>query len=155
MAGKRVAVTFQLSASSGVPNRSTPLSLRRAPGDIAACAEHPARDFRSAMRSFNFFFALDCYDSAGRFDDYMGEFYNGEPDAQMWLEELYRAVDLHDGWHFLHTAKHPAFTRLCLRAHKLRRPNSGLLAGPETPPERGKGAVTCRIQSRKQRWETQ
>ena len=26
---------------------------------------------------------------------------------------------------------------------------------PETPPERGKGAVTCRIQSRKQRWETQ
>ena len=109
--------------------------LRRAPGDIAACAEHPARDFRSAMRSFNFFFALDCYDSAGRFDDYMGEFYNGEPDAQMWLEELYRAVDLHDGWHFLHTAKHPAFTRLCLRAQKLRRPNSGLLAGPETPPE--------------------
>ena len=109
--------------------------LRRAPGDIAACAEHPARDFRSAMRSFNFFFALDCYDSAGRFDDYMGEFYNGEPDARMWLEELYRAVDLHDGWHFLHTAKHPAFTRLCLRAQKLRRPNSGLLAGPETPPE--------------------
>ena len=109
--------------------------LARAPGDIAGCVERPARDFHSAMRSFNFFFALDCYDSAGRFDDYIGQYYRGEADAQMWIEELYRAVDLHDGWHFLHTAKYPAFTRLCLRAQKLRRPNCGLLIGPGTPPE--------------------
>lgn len=109
--------------------------LRRSPGDIAACVENPAHDFYSAMRSFNFFYALDSYDSAGRFDDYMGCFYKGEPDAQMWLEDLYRAVDRHVGWHFLHTAKYPAFTKLCLRAQKLPRPNSGLLTSPNTPPE--------------------
>lgn len=109
--------------------------LRRAPGDIETCAMAPAHDFYSAMRSFNFFFALDQYDSAGRFDDYMGEYFRGEPDAQAWIEELYRAVDLHDGWHFLHTGKYPAFTKLCLRAQKLRRPNAGILIGPDTPQE--------------------
>lgn len=107
--------------------------LRRAPGDIAHCVNRPARDFRSAMRSFNFFFALDSYDSAGRFDDYMGEYFNGETDAQAWVEELYKAVDLHDGWHFIHSGKYPAFTLICIRAQTLRRPNSGLLVGPETP----------------------
>ena len=109
--------------------------LRRAPGDIEMCAFSPAHDFYSAMRSFNFFFALDQYDSAGRFDDCMGEYFRGEPDAQAWIEELYRAVDLHGGWHFLHTGKYPAFTKLCLRAQKLRRPNAGILIEPDTPQE--------------------
>ena len=105
--------------------------LRRSPGDIAECAEHPAHDFRSAMRSFYFFYALDGCDSAGRFDDYVGEYYRSEPDAIEWVEELFRAVDLHDGWHFIHSAKYPDFTRICLRAQKLRRPNSGLLVEPD------------------------
>lgn len=123
----RNALTDTLAGISGF--------LRRAPGDIARCAEHPAHDFRSAMRSFNFFFALDGYDSAGRFDDYVGEYYRGEPDAQEWVEELFRAVDLHDGWHFIHSVKYPEFTRICLRAQKLRRPNSGLLVEPDMPQE--------------------
>ena len=83
------------------------------------------------MRSFYFFYALDGCDSAGRFDDYVGEYYRGEPDAIEWVEELFRAVDLHDGWHFIHSAKYPDFTRICLRAQKLRRPNSGLLVEPD------------------------
>lgn len=109
--------------------------LHRSPGDIERCVMNPARDFYSAMRSFNFFFALDMYDSAGRFDDYMGEFYRGEPDAQQWVEELYQAVDLYSGWHFLHSGRYPAFTAICLRAQKLRRPNSGIIIDPDTPQE--------------------
>ncbi len=109
--------------------------LDRTPGTIRRDVTAGARDFHSAMRSFNFFFALDGYDSAGRFDDYMGEYYRGEEDAQIYVEELFRAVDLHNGWHFIHTARYPEFTRICLRAQKLRRPNSGLLAGSATPSE--------------------
>ncbi len=107
--------------------------LRRSPGDIARCVEKPARNFYTAMRSFNFIFALESYDSAGRFDDYMGEYFRGEPDAQEWVEELYRAVELHGGWNFLHSAKYPDFTCICIRAQKLRRPNSGLLTNSHTP----------------------
>ncbi len=109
--------------------------LKRCPGDIAECAENPAKDFYSAMKSFNFFYALDGYDSAGRFDDYMGGYYNGEADAQEWLEELYQAVDNHSGWHFIHTGKYPEFTKLCIQAHKVRRPNAGLLLNENTPEE--------------------
>ena len=109
--------------------------LHRAPGDIEKCAMAPAHDFYSAMRSFNFFYALDQYDSAGRFDDYMGEYYRGEADAQEWVDELFRAVDLHIGWHFLHSGKYPAFTKICLRAQKYCRPNAGIVIEPDTPQE--------------------
>ncbi len=109
--------------------------LGRAPGTIRSDVEHPARDFRTAMRSFNFFYALDEYDSAGRFDDYVGAFYQGEPEAEEYVCQLFRASDLHFGWHILHTGKYPEFTRICLRAQRLRRPNSGLLIRPDTPPE--------------------
>ena len=109
--------------------------LRRAPGDIEECAMSPAHDFYSAMRSFNFFYALDQYDSAGRFDDYMGEYYRGEADAGEWIEELYRAIDLHEGWHFLHSGKNPAFTGICLQAQKFSRPDSGIVIEPDTPQE--------------------
>ncbi|MGE4564380.1 MAG: glycine radical domain-containing protein, partial [Victivallaceae bacterium] len=85
--------------------------------------------------SFGFFYALDGYDSAGRFDEYLGEYFRDEPDAEAWLAELYRMVDLQGGWHFIHTGRNPEFTRRCLRAQTLRRPNSGLLVGPDTPTE--------------------
>ena len=109
--------------------------LDRAPGNIREEVMTPARDFRHAMRSFNFFFALDSYDSAGRFDDYMGSYYRGEPDAPELIRELFRAMELHSGWHLLYTVKHPEFTLLCLRNQLFSRPNSGLLVRPDTPPE--------------------
>lgn len=107
--------------------------LKRAPGTIREEVMKPAVDFRSAMRSFNFFFALDQYDSAGRFDDYMGEFYRGEEDAGAYVGELFHSMDIHRGWHLLYTSRYPDFTALCLRAQKFSRPNSGLLIGPKTP----------------------
>ena len=109
--------------------------LDRAPGKIREEVMTPAKDFRHAMRSFNFFFALDSYDSAGRFDDYMGSFYRDEPDAGDWIRELFRAMEKHDGWHLLYTVKYPEFTRLCLRSQIYSRPNSGLLIKPDTPQE--------------------
>jgi formate C-acetyltransferase len=90
--------------------------LKRSPGTIRDEVMNPAADFRSAIRSFNFFFALDAYDSAGRFDDYLGEYYQGEKDASAYLEELFQTMDIHCGWHLLHTSKYPEFTALCLKA---------------------------------------
>ena len=95
----------------------------------------PAKDFRHAIRSFNFIFALDNYDSAGRFDEYMGDYYNGEADAAEYLQELFRAVDRHDGWHLLYTGKNPDFTKLCIGVQRTSRPNSGLLITKDTPVE--------------------
>ncbi len=109
--------------------------LKRSPGRLRDEVMNPAADFRSAMRSFNFIFALDAYDSAGRFDDYIGEYYRGESDAAEYVEELFQTVDIQQGWHFLHTAKYPEFTAICLRAQKFSRPNSGLLINPGTPDE--------------------
>lgn len=109
--------------------------LDRAPGSIREEVMNPAKDFRHAMRSFNFFFALDSYDSAGRFDDYMGRYYNGEPEAPALIRELFRAMDLHSGWHLLYTVKYPEFTLLCLKQQVFSRPNSGLLIRKDTPPE--------------------
>lgn len=117
--------------------------LDRAPGTIRDEVMAPARDFRHAMRSFNFFFALDSYDSAGRFDDYMGSYYRGEPDAPELVRELFRAMDKHSGWHLLYTAKYPGFTRLCLREQRFSRPNSGLLVRPDTPPEVWDAVFDC------------
>ncbi len=107
--------------------------LDRAPGNIREDVMAPARDFRSAMRCFNFFYALDEYDSAGRFDDYMGEYYHGEAEAADYLAELFRSTDLHNGWHFTYSGKFSEFTELCIRSQKLRRPNSGALITPGTP----------------------
>ncbi len=109
--------------------------LKRSPGNLRDEVMNPATDFRSAMRSFNFIFALDAYDSAGRFDDYIGEYYRGESDAAEYVEELFQTVDMHSGWNFLHTVKYPEFTAICLQAQKLSRPNSGLLINSNTPDE--------------------
>lgn len=110
--------------------------LDRAPGSIREEVMRPAGDFHHAMRSFNFFFALDSYDSAGRFDEYMGRYYQGEPDAFELVHELFRSMELHCGWHLLYTGLYPEFTVLCLKAQKgLFRPNSGLLIRQDTPQE--------------------
>ncbi len=109
--------------------------LDRSPGNIRNEVMAPAKDFRHAMRSFNFFFALDSYDSAGRFDDYMGAYYRGETEAPELLRELFRAVELHDGWHLLYTVKYPEFTLICLQNQHFLRPNSGLLVRPDMPQE--------------------
>lgn len=106
--------------------------LKRAPGNLEKEVMEPAENFVHAMRSFNFFFSLEVYDSAGRFDEYMGEYYKGEPEAQAYLEELFKAVDKHAGWHFIHTCKYPEFTKLCLRSQHHSRPNCGMLITPET-----------------------
>ncbi len=107
-------------------------ALEQTPREVAEAFRHPATDFYSAMRSFNFAAALDSYDSFGRFDACLGRFYRGESDAEAWIAEFYETIDRQDGWHMLHSGKYPDFTRLCIRTQRLRRPNSGMLITPET-----------------------
>ena len=106
--------------------------LKRAPGTIYDEVMNPAKDFKSAMRSFTFICSLDQYDSIGRFDDYMGEYFQGEPEAPLYLDTLFRTFDTQDGWNMLYTNKYPEFTALCLKAQKYSRPNSCFLISETT-----------------------
>lgn len=106
--------------------------LKRAPGSIYDEVMNPAKDFKSAMRCFTFICSLDQYDSVGRFDDYMGEYFRGEPEAPLYLDALFRTFAEQNGWHLLYTNKYPEFTALCLKAQKYSRPNSGFLISGTT-----------------------
>lgn len=109
--------------------------LKRAPGTICDDVMNPAHDFKSAMRCFTFISSLDQYDSIGRFDDYMGEYFHGEPEVPAYLDALFHTFDVQGGWHMLYTNKYPEFTALCLKAQKYSRPNSGFLISETTDQE--------------------
>lgn len=102
--------------------------FRRCPGLLARVPEHPARNFQEAMVAFTALWYLDGCDSIGRFDTVLGKYYNGEPEAEDALRELWTNFDINTAWH-MYLADEPQFhdfTKLCLKAQNgIRRPNTG------------------------------
>jgi len=102
--------------------------LKRCPYPFNQVPLHPARNFKEAMAAFAFCWYLDGCDSIGRFDNVLGKYYHGEPEAFDLVRELWTAFDVNNGWHaYLDGTLYPDFTELCIRAQNgIRRPNTGL-----------------------------
>lgn len=109
---------------------------------LTVLAERPPRTFHEAMLLLNFMFYVDGCDSIGALDRYLSPFYERdradgmltESAAEALLAQFFANVDMHSGWHMILGGEgaSEAFTILCLRAQKTRRPNTGLKITPAT-----------------------
>ncbi len=110
-----------------------PGSLKSA---LQSAAERAPEIFYEAMVLLNFMYYIDGCDSVGALDRYLAPFYFRDlaagsitpQQAEGWLAEFFDNVDANSGWHVILGGEgvDEAFTELCLRAQKTRRPNSGL-----------------------------
>lgn len=107
------------------------------PGLIEAL-EHvyePPRNIYEALVLWNFVYYVDGCDDIGRLDKHLLRFYKGE-DIVPLLQELFRHVDINDGWSGPLGPDYNELTLQCIRAcHYIRRPNLQLRVKPDMPDE--------------------
>lgn len=119
----------------------------------------PARTFHEAMTATTFLFALDGYDSLGRFDQFMWPYFVQDLDAgritldeaRAMIAEFWQHIDYALGWNIalggttadgLDAAN--ALTRLCLEVGTgQRRPNLALRLRRDTPDQVWNDALEC------------
>ena len=95
----------------------------------------PPRDIYEALVLWNFVYYVDGCDDIGRLDTHLIRFYKGENIVPL-LSELFRHVDINDGWSGALGPDYNELTLQCIRAcHYIRRPNLQLRVKPDMPDE--------------------
>ena len=91
------------------------------------------RNIYEALVAWNFVYYMDGCDDIGPLDRHLLPWYKGEDLVEL-IRELFRHVDVNDGWSGTLGPDCNGITRDCIRAiHNGRRPNLQLLVTPDTP----------------------
>ena len=94
---------------------------------------HTPRNVYEALVAWNFVYYVDGCDDIGGIDRGLYPYWNGE-DIRPYLRELYRHVDINDGWSLPLGPQYNALTVQCIdAAHNIRRPNIQLLVTEDMP----------------------
>ena len=107
------------------------------PGLIDALerTDEPPRTLYEALVLWNFVYYVDGCDDIGRLDKHLIRFWQGE-DAVPLLKELFRHVDINNGWSGPLGPDYNELTLQCIRTiHNGRRPNLQLRIRPDMPDE--------------------
>lgn len=120
---------------------------------LMAAAQRPPRTFAEALVLINFIYYVDGCDSVGALDRTLAPFYQRDlaagviapADAEALLGAFFNNIEANSGWHMILGSEGVPedVTRLCLRALKTRRPNSGLKITAETSDATWDAAFEC------------
>ena len=103
--------------------------------DALKRADQPPTTLYEALVVWNFVYYVDGCDDIGRLDHHLIRFWQGEDVVEI-IRELFRHVDLNDGWSGPLGLDYNALTLQCIRAiHNGRRPNLQLRVKPDMPDE--------------------
>ncbi|MBR5871492.1 MAG: hypothetical protein IKZ09_10710 [Clostridia bacterium] len=96
---------------------------------------HTPRNVYEALVAWNFVYYVDGCDDIGGIDRGLYPYWHGE-DIRDHLRELYRHVDINDGWSLPLGPQYNELTVQCIdAAHNIRRPNIQLLVTESMPEE--------------------
>lgn len=107
------------------------------PGLVKALgrADQPPRTLYEALVVWNFVYYVDGCDDIGRLDHHLIRFWKGEDVTEI-IRELFKHVDINDGWSGPLGPDYNELTLQCIRAiHNGRRPNLQLRVKPDMPDE--------------------
>ena len=94
---------------------------------------HTPRNIYEALVAWNFVYYVDGCDDIGGIDRGLYPYFHGE-DIREYLRELYRHVDINDGWSLPLGPHYNELTVQCIdAAHNIRRPNIQLLVTEDMP----------------------
>ena len=122
--------TYRLRCVAHLTEAGAPEVLIRA---LQHVPNHPPQDLYEAVVAWNFVYYVDGCDDIGGLDRGLYPYYRGE-DIRALLNELYRHVDINDGWSMPLGPQYNELTVQCIdAAHNIRRPNIQLLVTDDMP----------------------